>query len=87
LYDLNEEDSLVAEKEMVAIDLVRKKEYSIVLMDLQMPEMDVYEATNKILGLHPKIPTIVLSADTTNIDREKLESKGFRELPQKPLFS
>ncbi|MCZ8344512.1 MAG: response regulator [Leptospira sp.] len=69
------------------VDLVRKKEYSIVLMDLQMPEMDGYEATNRILGLHPKIPTIVLSADTTNIDREKLESKGFRELPQKPLFS
>lgn len=69
-----------------ALTLVQEKKYSIIFMDLQMPEMDGYEATKRILELDSKIPIIALTADTTNINRERLESLGFLGLLQKPFL-
>jgi len=51
--------------------------YDLVLMDIQMPKMDGYEATRKIRELdNPKAKTIPIIALTANVFREDIEKCG-----------
>jgi signal transduction histidine kinase/CheY-like chemotaxis protein len=60
--------------------------YDIVLMDIQMPIMDGYEATSTIRELgHHAIPICGLSANAMRKDREKAEKSGMDEYLIKPL--
>lgn len=45
-----------------AVQLVKENQFDIVLMDLQMPEMDVYDATFEIKKFKEKIPIIALTS-------------------------
>lgn len=45
-----------------AIDLVRKKDFDLVIMDIRMPEMDGIETLGKIISLERKIPVIIYTA-------------------------
>jgi DNA-binding response OmpR family regulator len=45
-----------------AIDLVRKKDFDLVIMDIRMPEMDGIETLGKIISLEQKIPVIIYTA-------------------------
>jgi CheY-like chemotaxis protein len=48
--------------------------YDLILMDVQMPEMDGYEATGKIReSAHPDAKTIPIVAMTANVFRESVE--------------
>jgi len=46
----------------MAVDLAKKNNYDIILMDIKMPIMDGYEATNIIKKTDPKIPIIAQTA-------------------------
>jgi len=60
--------------------------YDIILMDLQMPEMDGFEATAYIRNkLNSSIPIIALTADVTSIDIEKSKSFGMDNYISKPI--
>jgi PAS domain S-box-containing protein len=53
----------------IAIELMERNTYDIVLMDLQMPEMNGFEATDYIRNtLHSNIPIVALTADVTTVD-------------------
>jgi len=76
----------------IAIDLLAankasgEKLFDIVLMDLQMPVMDGFEATEiirKTLGL--TIPILALSADVTTVDLEKCKASGLDDYITKPV--
>ena len=76
----------IAENGKIAIDKLRKDEFDIVLMDLQMPEMNGFEATEYIRKtLHSKIPIIALTADVTAADKERFEQLGMNDYAAKPI--
>lgn len=59
--------------------------YDLILMDLQMPLMDGYEATSAIRSLGIKTPVIALTASALIDKNEKLKSNGFDDAVTKPF--
>jgi len=45
-----------------ALDLVKKKDFNLVIMDIRMPEMDGIETLGKVISLERKIPVIIYTA-------------------------
>ena len=73
-----------------AIEALKKDIYNIVLMDLQMPVMDGYEATRIIrsgeLGKAiSKIPIIAVTADAMQETRQKVLDIGMNDYMTKPV--
>jgi len=70
----------------IAIEKLQTKTYDIILMDLQMPEMNGFEATEYIRNtLNSKIPIIALTADVTTVDLAKCKSVGMNDYIAKPV--
>jgi PAS domain S-box-containing protein len=70
----------------VAVEKVQSKAYDIILMDLQMPEMNGFEATEYIRkNLNIQIPIIALTADVTTADLSRCKAAGMNDYISKPL--
>jgi two-component system CheB/CheR fusion protein len=70
----------------IAIEYLQKNKYDIILMDLQMPEMNGFEAITYIRAeLNSKIPVIALTADVTTVDVEKCIALGLNDYISKPI--
>ena len=52
-----------------AVQCVKNDQIDIVLLDIMMPEMDGYEALKEIRTLQKKLPVIMLTAKTDEIDK------------------
>jgi CheY-like chemotaxis protein len=70
-----------------AVDLIRDfhGDIDLVLMDLNMPVMDGYEAMKIIKAQHPEIPIIAQTAYTLSEDRNKCLKAGFNDYISKPI--
>lgn len=70
-----------------ALDRVQTETYDVILMDMQMPEMDGLETTQKIRQLHlTKRPFIIaLTANAFDSDRERCLQAGMDEFLTKPF--
>ena len=72
-----------------ALDLIHSKKYSMVMMDLHMPEMDGYECTSHIRALEDEyfknIPIIVFSASYTIDSKRKAMEFGMTDFMNKPF--
>ncbi len=70
-----------------ALELVSGNEFDLILMDLQMPEMNGYEATEAIrrLDLTKQPAIIALSASARGDISEKLRISGFNDYVPKPF--
>ncbi|HUQ66925.1 MAG TPA: ATP-binding protein, partial [Flavitalea sp.] len=68
-----------------AVQLFKDNEYSLVLIDLDMPIMDGYEALTEIRKLNPTIPAIAFTAAVLPHMKEYLTGKGFNDFLQKPF--
>jgi CheY-like chemotaxis protein len=76
----------IASNGKIAIEKLKEKKYDIVLMDLQMPEMNGFEATQHIRkNMKLDIPIIALTADVTTIDVEKCKEVGMNDYISKPV--
>ncbi len=70
----------------IAIEKLQTKSYDIILMDLQMPEMNGFEATEYIrTKMNSKIPIIALTADVTSVDLSKCKAAGMNDYIAKPV--
>jgi PAS domain S-box-containing protein len=76
----------IAANGKIAIELLKINSYDVVLMDLQMPEMNGFEATEYIrTTMDSKIPIIALTADVTTVDLAKCKSVGMDDYISKPV--
>jgi PAS domain S-box-containing protein len=76
----------IAENGKIAIEKLKKQDYDIILMDLQMPEMNGFEATEYIRKtMNSKIPIIALTADVTTVDLAKCKAVGMNDYIAKPV--
>jgi PAS domain S-box-containing protein len=82
-------ESDVAGNGKIAVELLEKNHYDLILMDLMMPEMDGFEATQHIRTKmdSPKstIPIIALTADVTKADVDKCTEVGMNDYISKPF--
>lgn len=77
-----------AENGYVALEKVRNGSYDVILMDIQMPVMDGFEATKAIrMGENPRnqVPIVALTANATNKDVERCLAAGMNDCIAKPF--
>lgn len=74
-----------------AIDMLKTKQYDVILMDLQMPEMDGYEATQIIrndMGVKTSsTPIIAMTASALITDKAKCFHAGMNDFIAKPFLA
>ncbi len=77
-----------AENGYVALEKLKNSLFHVVLMDIQMPVMDGFEATKAIRSWAPpknQIPIIALTANATRNDIEKCLAAGMNDCIAKPF--
>ena len=76
----------IADNGKIAIEKLEQNKYDIILMDLQMPEMNGFDATAYVRNtMKSNIPIIALTADVTSIDAEKARAVGMNDYISKPV--
>ena len=71
-----------------AVELARRRQYDLVLMDCQMPNMNGYEATEAIRAtseLNRSVPVVAVTAGAMTGDREKCLASGMNDYLSKPI--
>ncbi|WP_108868099.1 hybrid sensor histidine kinase/response regulator [Aquimarina aquimarini] len=68
-----------------AIDMVRSNKYSMILMDIMMPNMDGFEATKHIKKYDKKIPVVALTAISEKLNKDKFDEVGIATILHKPV--
>ncbi len=77
----------IAEDGMEALEKVKSYQFDCVLMDIQLPDFNGYEATRKIrneMGLS-ELPVIALTANVMEKHRREAENAGMNEMISKPI--
>ncbi|WP_373509247.1 response regulator [Thiocapsa sp.] len=70
-----------------AVDLAHARPFDLVLMDMQMPVMDGFEATRRIRASFPDLPVIALTAAVMEADRDCARAAGVNAHLAKPIDS
>ena len=81
----------IADNGLQALGLLESKDYDIILMDLQMPELDGFETTKRIRSKadlkYKNIPILALTASSINDIRASIIEAGMNDYISKPFES
>jgi CheY-like chemotaxis protein len=77
----------MAENGLLAIEALEAKEFDVVLMDVQMPELDGLEATRRIRARWPDRPLhiVAMTANAMAGDRDACLAAGMNDYVSKPI--
>jgi PAS domain S-box-containing protein len=76
----------IASNGKIAVEKLKEKTFDLVLMDLQMPEMNGFAATEHIRKkLKLDLPIIALTADVTTVDLQRCKELGMNDYISKPI--
>lgn len=75
----------IAENGQIAVDKFEKDKYDIILMDIQMPIMDGYTATQKIREVDTDIPIVALTASASLGNQDQAFAVGINDYVTKPF--
>lgn len=75
----------LAENGVKAVQMIEEDTYSLVLMDMQMPEMDGVEAARQIRAMGHKLPIVAMTANAFSDDRERCMQAGMDDFLAKPV--
>ena len=80
-------DLKIVENGRMAVEAVEKRDFDLILMDVQMPEMDGLDATRAIRALDPpanEIPILALTAHAVASEIQKCFESGMNDYVVKP---
>ena len=81
----------IAVNGLEGVQMFKNQKFDLILMDIMMPIMDGFEATNEIRILESQdkslghTPIIAFTANTINNDREKCVNGGMDDIIEKPF--
>ena len=73
-----------------ALEIMQKERFDLILMDVQMPEMEGYEVSERIRNgeagvIHKRTPIIAITASALNNENEKCLKSGMNDFIAKPV--
>jgi two-component system sensor histidine kinase/response regulator len=89
LLEKNGFQAVLVENGQQAVEVFNPDAFDVILMDVQMPEMDGFEATRKIRKIEEQngghLPIIAMTAYATEGDRERCLAAGMDDYVSKPI--
>jgi CheY-like chemotaxis protein len=87
LSDFPEVDILVAPQAAMGLDLAHAHQPDLILLDINLPDMDGYEALKRLQNMEEThdIPVIALSANAMEKDIDRAKEAGFKDYITKPI--
>ncbi|MFA0114139.1 transporter substrate-binding domain-containing protein [Vibrio sp. 10N.261.46.E11] len=76
----------LAENGEEAVTLAKNNRYEMILMDLQMPVMDGFEATRLIREFNKEVPIIAMSANVFADAKQRAREAGVTDFLDKPII-
>ena len=77
----------VAFNGLEGVQMAQQNSYDVILMDIEMPKLDGYRATNRLRAAGLTTPIVGLTAHDGAQDRERALANGFSAYLIKPLTS
>jgi signal transduction histidine kinase len=75
----------IAKNGLEAVEAVKNQHFDLILMDIQMPEMNGYDATKKIHRLGVKTPIIAMTASIDEENKKECLQAGCDDYVSKPI--